>query len=123
MTTSALSDHLRLSTDGTAGPCVTVAPDQFTAVVEALRSAAIVYRADEDAVRLNGAPALAVIELGRGADVARVQGVLDHVAAELLTRDRNGRRGATRKELIVRGDAKAMREFRRRLDGTSLGDW
>ena len=56
--------------------------------------------------------ALAVIDLGMGADVTRVQGVLDRVATELQRKGRRGRRAPTRKELIIRGDAAAMRELR-----------
>jgi hypothetical protein len=123
MTTSASDAPLTVSTDGTAGPYVIVTPEQFRPVAEALRADGIRFQVDDEAVLLNGAQALAVIELGRGADVGRVQGVLDRVAADLKGKGRRRRRLATQKMLVVWGDPGPMQQLRTRLDGEAVGGW
>ena len=123
MATSAADAPLTVSTDGTAGPYVVVTSEQLGPVVEALRTEGVRFQVDQEAVLLNGAAALAVIDLGMGADVTRVQGVLDRVAAELQRKGRRGHRAPTRKELIIRGDAAAMRELRGRIETGSHGGW
>jgi hypothetical protein len=55
--------------------------------------------------------------------VTRVQGVLDRVATELQRKGRRGHRAPTRKELIIRGDAVAMRELQGRFETGSHGGW
>jgi hypothetical protein len=123
MTTSATDAPLTVSTDGTAGPYVIVTPEQFGPVTEALRTEGLRFRVDEDAVLLSGMPALAVIDFGPGADVDRVQRVLDHIAADPQGRGRRRRRSQTRKEMVVRGDVEPMQELRRRLDEAAVGEW
>jgi hypothetical protein len=123
MATSASDAPLTVSTDGTAGPYVIVTPEQFRPVVEALRADGIRFQVDDKAILLNGAQALAVIELGSAADVGRVQGVLDRVAADLKGKGRRGRRLATQKALVVWGDPELMQQFRTRLDGEAVGGW
>src|SRR5437588_12419636 len=123
MPTSATDAPLTVSTDGTAGPYVIATPDQYGAVAEALRAEGVPFQVDRDAVLLGGAPALAVIDLGIGADVERVQRILDRVSGELRAKRRRGRRPPMRKELVVRGDAVAMKELRHRLDGGAVGEW
>ncbi|MGZ3356307.1 MAG: hypothetical protein ACXVBO_15820, partial [Isosphaeraceae bacterium] len=83
MATSAADASLTVSADGTAGPYVVATSEQLGPVAEALRAEGVRFQVDQEAVLLNGAPALAVIDLGMGADVTRVQGVLDRVATEL----------------------------------------
>lgn len=112
-----------MSTDGSAGPYVIVTPEQLRPVMEALRADGIRFQVDDEAVLLNGAQALAVIELGRGADVGRVQGVLDRVAADLKGKGRRRRRLATQKMLVVWGDPGPMQQLRTRLDGEAVGGW
>jgi hypothetical protein len=102
---------------------VIVTPEQFRPVTEALRADGIRFQVDDEAVLLNGAQTLAVIELGRGADVGRVQGVLDSVAADLKGKGRRRRRSATQKMLVVWGDPGPMQQFRTRLDGEAVGEW
>lgn len=123
MTTSASDAPLTVSTDGSAGPYVIVTPEQLRPVMEALRADGIRFQVDDEAVLLNGAQALAVIELGRGADVGRVQGVLDRVAADLKGKGRRRRRLATQKMLVVWGDPGPMQQLRTRLDGEAVGGW
>ncbi len=123
MATSAADSPLTVSTDGTAGPYVVVTSEQFGPVVDALRADGVRFQVDQDAVLLNGAPALAVIDLGMGTDVTRVQDILDRLATELRSKERRGRCALTRKELMMRGDATAMRELRGRIESGTHGGW
>ena len=81
------------------------------------------FRLDPDALLLGGGPPLAIIDLGTDADVEKIQRILDRVVGGLPEKRRRGRRPPTRKQLVVRGDAVAMKELRRRLDAESTGDW
>ncbi len=123
MSTFATDAPLTVSNDGTAGPYVIVAPEQYGPVAEALRSEGVPFRLDPDAVLLGGAPPLAIIDLGIDADVERIQRILDGVGVGLREKRRRRRRSPTRTRLVVRGDAVAMKELRRRLDAESAGDW
>lgn len=114
---------LTVSTDGTAGPYVIVTPDQFGPVVEALREVEISFHVEEDAILLDGSPALVIIDLGIDADVSRIQLVLDAVAARSNSNRRGGISSTIRRGLALRGDPGAMREFTRRLKEASLGNW
>jgi hypothetical protein len=122
MPTSAIDAPLTVSTDGTAGPYVIVTPNQYSAVAEALRTEGVRFHVDQDAVLLGGGTALAVIDLGIGADVERIQRILDRVSEDLGQKRRHGR-PPMRKELVVRGDAVAMKELRRRLEVEAVGEW
>lgn len=122
MPSSSTDKPLYVSTDGTAGPYIIVTPEQLAPVVEALRSGGISFQVDQDAVLLNGARALAVIDLGMEADVPRVQLILERVDTELQKSGR--RRGVpTRQELIIRGDAESMQELLSRFAKGSQGGW
>jgi hypothetical protein len=123
MTTSAMDAPLTVSTDGTAGPYVVVTPEQYGAVTEALRAEEVRFHLDQNAVLAGGGPALVLIDLGIGADVERVQRILDRVSGDLCAKRKHRQRPPTRKELIVRGEAAAMRELRRRLDIETEGGW
>ncbi len=123
MPTSEINAPLQLSTDGTAGPYVIVTPGQLRHVVAVFREEGIDFRVDEEAVLSGGTPALAVIDLGSGADVERVQRVLDRVAADLRSKERRRPRAPTRQELVVRGSVPALQELLRRLDVDRVEDW
>jgi hypothetical protein len=123
MTTSASDAPLTVSTDGTAGPYVIVTPEQIRPVTEALRADGIRFQVDNEAVLPNGTEPLAVIELGSGADVRRVQEVLDRVATNLKGTGRRRRRSATQKMLAVWGEPGPMQQLRTRLDGEVVGGW
>ncbi|MGO9464119.1 MAG: hypothetical protein ACLQVF_08170, partial [Isosphaeraceae bacterium] len=72
-------------------------------VVEALRAQGIHFETDDDAVMLDGRPALSVINLGHDADVERVQEILDGLESEWRGgRGRPEPAQATQNELIVR---------------------
>ncbi|HEX8199191.1 MAG TPA: hypothetical protein VF590_01795 [Isosphaeraceae bacterium] len=68
-----------VSTDGTAGPYIMVPVRQLNEVRQLLDQQRIHYWVEEDAISLNGAPEIAVINLGRGADADVVQAILDSV--------------------------------------------
>jgi hypothetical protein len=68
---------LYVSTDGTAGPYVMVPVSQLADLRELLDKHRIRYSVEEDAISLDGAPEIAVVDLGHGADDAAVQAILD----------------------------------------------
>lgn len=123
MTSSLADAPLTVSTDGTAGPYIIVTPEQLGPVIDALRAEGVGFQVDQDAVLLNGAPALAVVNLGAVADVTRVQNLLNRVAPELQSKRRSGRRSPTHKELIIRGNVAAMQQLRRRLETEAPEGW
>lgn len=79
MTDVVTKKRLYVSTDGTAGPYIMVPLDQLHEVRQLLDQHNIRYSIDEDAISLNGNPYVTVIDLGRGADAAAVQAILDSV--------------------------------------------
>jgi hypothetical protein len=123
MPISEMNAPLRVSTDGTADPYVIVTPEQLGAVVVAFREEGIDFRVEDDAVLSGGSPALAIIDLGGGPNVERVQHVLDRIESELQAKQKRRRRSPTRQELVVRGSARAMQELMRRLDVQRVEDW
>jgi len=79
MTDAATKKPLRVSTDGTTGPYIMVPVSQLDQVRRLLDSRRIGFWLEEEAISLDGAPEVAVINLGRGADAAAVQALLDSV--------------------------------------------
>lgn len=114
-------NRLTVSTDGTAGPYIVVTPEQVAPVSKALRAANVGFSIDHDAVMMDGAPALAVINLGNTPDVNQVQQILDSVAAVLKARQRSFVQG--RQGLVVRGNRQAMSRLMTRLDVAEAGGW
>lgn len=72
-------ERIVIHTEGTGGPYLMVADEQLNVVVEALRANSVPHWVDEDAISVDGEPAVAVVNLGRGADVPAVQRVLDAI--------------------------------------------
>jgi hypothetical protein len=70
---------LRVSTDGTAGPYIMVPVSQLDEVRQLLDCRRVRYWVEEDVISLNGAPEIAVVNLGRGGDAIAVQAILDSV--------------------------------------------
>ena len=70
---------LYVSTDGTAGPYIMVPVSQLAELRELLDKHRIRYSVEEDAISLDGAPEVAVVDLGHGADIGPVQAILDRV--------------------------------------------
>lgn len=68
---------LRVSTDGTAGAYIMVPVSQLDDIQRLLDSRGVGYWVEEEALSLNGAPEIAVVNLGRGSDVIAVQAILD----------------------------------------------
>jgi hypothetical protein len=79
MTDVTTKKPLYVSTDGTSGPYVMVPVSQLDEVRRLFDSRGIGYWVEEEAISLDGTPEVAVINLGRGADAAAVQTVLDSV--------------------------------------------
>jgi len=124
MRSSLVDAPLVVSTDGTAGPYITVTTDQLEPVVKALRVRDIVVEVDDDAVMLNGRPALAVIDLSHGADVDKVQGILDGLAATWRdARVKIKPAPASQNELIVKFSPEESSEVIQRLDAVPPAGW
>lgn len=77
MTDATTQKPLRVSTDGTTGPYIMVPVSQLDEVCRLLDSRHTGYWVEEDAISLDEAPEVAVINLGRGADAAAIQAILD----------------------------------------------
>ena len=122
---STLADApLVVSTDGTAGPYITVTTDQLGPVVEALKAQGIPNQVDDDAVMIDGRPALAVIDLGQDADVERVQTILDQLTAESRgVRPEPGLPPASHNELILKFPPSVASVLVRRIEATPPLGW
>jgi hypothetical protein len=75
----ATKKRLSVSTDGTAGPYIMVPVPRLEDVLRLLDQHRVRYAVDEDAISLNGAPEVAVVNLGRGGDAKGVQKILGSV--------------------------------------------
>lgn len=71
---------IRISTDGTGGPYIMVPIPQLDELRTLLQVHDVPHWVESGAVSLDGRAAIAVINLGRGADVARVQSLLNRVS-------------------------------------------
>jgi hypothetical protein len=124
MRSSVADAPLVVSTDGTAGPYVTVTTDQLKPVVQALQAQGIALDVDDDAVMLDGKPALSVINLGHGADVDRVKKTLDRLVADWRGTTIDGAEGLTsHNEVIVRFETPDSAEVLRRLESAPTPGW
>ena len=77
MIDSSTSKPIRVSADGTSGPYVMVPVDQLEQVRKLLQANGIPYWVDHNAISVDGRPAVAVVNLGKGTDPLRVQVLLD----------------------------------------------
>ncbi len=80
MTDKTTNKYLRVSGDGTAGPYLMVPVVQLDEVRSLLDRHHIRYWVDENAISLNGQPAVAVINFGRTTEGKQIQAILDSVA-------------------------------------------
>lgn len=71
--------RLHVSTDGEAGPYIMVPFSQLTDVRQVLDDHGIRYTVEEDVISLDGAPEVAVIDLGGAANADAIQAILDTV--------------------------------------------
>jgi hypothetical protein len=72
-------ERIIVHTEGTGSPYLMVANNQLTNVTDVLRCQGVPYWVDEDAISLDDEPAVAIVNLGRGANVASVQHLLDSI--------------------------------------------
>jgi len=79
MIDSITKERIVVYTEGTGGPYIMVANDQLNSVVEALRQHRVAYWVDDDAISLDGDPAVAVVNFSRGTDVSAAQRILDAI--------------------------------------------
>lgn len=77
MTDTTTKKPLRVSADGTTGPYLMVPVSQLDEVRRLLDSRGVGYWVEENAISLDGAPEVAVVNLGRRAEAATVQAILD----------------------------------------------
>ena len=70
--------RLRVSTGETAGPYIMVPLAQLEELRAMLDERQITYWVDSDAISLDGAPEIAVVNLGRSSDAQAIQAVLDN---------------------------------------------
>ncbi|MEW4530543.1 hypothetical protein [Maioricimonas sp. JC845] len=79
MIDASTNQPLSVSVDGEAGPYVMVPVQQLDEVQAVLDRAKVRYWVDEDAISLDGEPAITVVNFGRDTDAESVQGILDSV--------------------------------------------
>ncbi len=77
MIDSSTSKPIRASTDGMSGPYIMVPVGQLDQVRKLLQANGIPHWVDHNAISVDGRPAVAVINLGKGTDPHRVQVLLD----------------------------------------------
>ena len=77
MTDMTKNKPLRVSGDGSAGPYLMVPLGQLDEVRGLLDSHQIYYWVDENAISLDGEPAIAFVNFGRGTEGRKVQVILD----------------------------------------------
>jgi hypothetical protein len=80
MTDPATRRPIRVSTDGTSGPYITVSVELLEKVRRLLVENGIPQWVDHHAISVDGRPAVTVINLGRRVDSRQVQDLLDAAA-------------------------------------------
>ena len=69
--------RILVHSEGTGGPYIMAPIDQVGAIEQLFLDNQVPFWVDADAISLDGNPAISVVNLGRGADVARIQQLLD----------------------------------------------
>lgn len=77
MIDSTTHGRLTVSTDGNAGPYLIVPLPQLKQLKQVLAKHRIPFSAENTGISMNGKPVEVVVNLGRGADVAKIQAILD----------------------------------------------
>ena len=77
MLDSTTHERIIVFTEGNAGPYIMVPLDQLEAVKAMLHDNQVPFWVDADAISLDGKPEVTVVNLGRGANAAQVQRLLD----------------------------------------------
>lgn len=70
---------IQVETDGTEWPCIEVPVSQLDAVQQLLDRHGVRYWVHDQLLSMDEGPYEALIELGRGADAAAIQAILDSV--------------------------------------------
>jgi len=70
---------ISVSTEGTAGPYIRLPFSRVAETRQLLDKNGIRYWVDEHVISLNGSPEMAVVNFGRGADVAAIRAALDSI--------------------------------------------
>ena len=86
--------RLHVSTDGGAGPYIMVPFSQLADVRQVLDQRGIHHTVEEDVISLDGAPEIAVIDLGRAANADEIQAILDTVPNPRYCHGSKARAGA-----------------------------
>jgi hypothetical protein len=73
----ATKKPVRVLTGGTAGPYLMASVEQLDEIRRILDARGIRYWVEENFVSINGGPEIGVLNLGRGADAAAIQAILD----------------------------------------------
>lgn len=111
-------EQVKVHTEGVAGPYIPIGLDQLDRVTRALNRDGIAYSVDRDAVRIDGEPVTAVVNLGQGADVEQVQEVL--YAIEEDGEEEQPDRIANLRATATRAIARAAIELTPSLFGLSI---
>lgn len=77
MLDSTTHNRLMVSTDGNAGPYLIVPLPQLKQLKQLLTDHQIPYSAENTGISMNGKPVDVVVNLGRGANVTKIQSILD----------------------------------------------
>jgi|GraSoiStandDraft_1057264.scaffolds.fasta_scaffold1837815_1 hypothetical protein len=77
MTDAATQQRLRVSTDGTAGPYISLPLSQVENVQRLLDEHGVRYWVEENSISLDGGPYISTINLGREGNAQSVQAILD----------------------------------------------
>jgi hypothetical protein len=77
MTDTTTEKPMHVSTDGTAGPYITLPLSQVDEVTRLLDGHGIRHWVEENSISLNGGPYISTINLGREGNAQAVQAILD----------------------------------------------
>lgn len=77
MTDVETQDQLKISTDGDAGPYLMLPLQQLDDVLRLLKTHGVTFSVDDDAILLDGRPAIAIVNFGRDTDPRQLQRLLD----------------------------------------------
>jgi hypothetical protein len=77
MIDSETRERVVVSAEGTGGAYIMLPFDQVGDIEAILRGNGVPFWTDSDSISLDGGPAIIVVNLGREADVSRVQQLLD----------------------------------------------
>jgi len=72
-------ERVLIHAQGKGSPYFMVPEEQLSAVTTALQDHDVPFWIDEDTISIDGEPAIAFVNLSRGADVAAVQQFLDEI--------------------------------------------